>query len=167
MLTRSKLCFAARGCNRRWSRGRAGIRSCMRRPGMPCDFKVMADISRGGAIPDDLVRATAVSTLVVAGGASPDFFRDADARITALLPNGKHTVRQGQDHGAPADVVAPVAAEFLTVSSPEARSTPGLSGLWRTPPTGEPVANSGPKRRPHPRSRASRRASLVGVDVSA
>lgn len=88
---------------------------------MPYDFEVMGDISRGGAISDDLVRAIGVPTLVVAGGASPDFFRDTDARITALLPNGKHTVLQSQDHGAPADVVAPVVAEFLTVSSPEAR----------------------------------------------
>ena len=87
MLTRSSCPSLPRGCHRRGSRGWAGRRDP----------------------PDDLVRAIGVPTLVVAGGASPDFFRDADARLTALLPNGRHTVLQGGDHGAPADVVAPVA----------------------------------------------------------
>ena len=83
-------------------------------PTMPYDFEVMGDISRGGTIPEELVRAIGVPTLVIAGGASPDFFRDTAARIAGILPNGKLTVLDGQDHGAPADVVAPVVAEFLT-----------------------------------------------------
>jgi len=45
-------------------------------PTMPYDFEVMGDISRGGTIPEDLVRAISVPTLVIAGGASPDFFLD-------------------------------------------------------------------------------------------
>lgn len=83
-------------------------------PTMPYDFEVMGDISRGGTIPEDLVRAISIPTLVIAGGASPEFFRDTAARIADVLPNGKHTVLEGQDHGAPADVVAPVVVEFLT-----------------------------------------------------
>ncbi len=51
---------------------------------------------------------------MLAGGASPDFFRDTAARIAALLPDGKHTVLDGQDHGASAGVVAPVVAAFFT-----------------------------------------------------
>jgi pimeloyl-ACP methyl ester carboxylesterase len=90
-------------------------------PTMPYDFEVMGDISRGGTIPEDLVRAISIPTLVIAGGESPDFFRDAAARIVEVLPNGKHTVLERQDHGAPADVVAPVVSEFFTTRSPEAR----------------------------------------------
>jgi pimeloyl-ACP methyl ester carboxylesterase len=90
-------------------------------PTMPYDFEVMGDISRGGTIPEDLVRAISIPTLVIAGGASPDFFRDAAARIVEVLPNGKHTVLEGHDHGAPADVVAPVVSEVFTTRSPEAR----------------------------------------------
>ena len=134
-------------------------------PTMPYDFKVMGDISRG-AIADDLVRAIGVPTLVVAGGASLISFGTPTPDDSAPAERQAHRAA-GQDHGAPADVVAPVAAEFLPVSSPEARSTPDSSGLWRTPPTGEPVANVRSKASPHPRSRASRRASLVGVDVGA
>lgn len=88
---------------------------------MQYDFEVMGDVSRGGTIPEDLVRAISIPTLVLAGGASPDFFRDTTTRIAELIPRAKHTVLAGQDHGAPAEVVAPVVAAFLTASSPEGR----------------------------------------------
>ena len=88
-------------------------------PTMTYDFEVMGDSSRGGTIPEDLVRAIGIPTLVVAGGASPDFFRDTAARIAELLPNGEHVVLEGQGHGAPAEVVAPVVAAFLGLRSGE------------------------------------------------
>lgn len=81
-------------------------------PTMPYDLEVMGDFD-GGRIPEDVVRTVTVPTLVLAGGASPDFFRAATDRITALLPDGALRVIDGADHGAPADVVAPVVAEFL------------------------------------------------------
>jgi len=81
-------------------------------PTMPYDLAVMDDLG-GGTIPEDLVRAVTVPTLVIAGGASPDFFRDTADRLAALLPDGEHVVLDGQDHDAPAAVVAPVVAEFL------------------------------------------------------
>lgn len=86
-------------------------------PTMIYDFEVMDEFG-GGTIPEDLVRSIGVPTLVIAGGESPDFFRDTAARIAALLPNAKHVVLAGQDHGAPADAVAPVVAEFLFHASP-------------------------------------------------
>lgn len=89
-------------------------------PTMPYDFEVTGDVTRGCTIPEDLVRAISIPTRVLAGGASPDFFRDAAARIAEVLPNGKHTVLEGQDHGAPAEVVAPMVAEFFAAGSPEA-----------------------------------------------
>ena len=61
-------------------------------PTMIYDHEVMGDFDRGGTI--------------------PDFFRDTATRIAEVLPNGKHTVLEGQDHGAPADVVAPVVARL-------------------------------------------------------
>jgi pimeloyl-ACP methyl ester carboxylesterase len=81
-------------------------------PTMTYDFAVMGDFS-GGAIPEDLVRRIGIPTLVIAGGASPEFFRDTAARIAQVLPDAKLTVLERQDHGAPADVVAPVVAAFL------------------------------------------------------
>lgn len=81
-------------------------------PTMPYDFEVMGDI-HGGTIPEDLVRVITMPTLVISGGASPDFFRDTAARIAEVLPDGQHTTLEGQDHGAPAHVVAPVVAQFI------------------------------------------------------
>ncbi len=82
-------------------------------PTMAYDFAVMGDAERGGAIPEDVVRAVAVPTLVLAGGASPRFFRDAAQRIAELLPDGRCELLDGHDHGAPADAVAPAVGAFL------------------------------------------------------
>jgi hypothetical protein len=51
---------------------------------------------------------------VLAGATSPDFFREAADRLVELLPDGRLAVLDGHDHGAPAEVVAPVVAEFLS-----------------------------------------------------
>lgn len=87
-------------------------------PTMSHDFEVMGEITRGGAIPEHLVRAINIPTLVITGGASPDFFLKTAARIAEILPNGKHTVLKGQDHEAPADIVGPLVAEFFAGRSP-------------------------------------------------
>jgi pimeloyl-ACP methyl ester carboxylesterase len=79
---------------------------------MVYDHEVMGDFA-GGTIPEDLVRAIRIPTLVIAGGESPDFFREIASRIVELLPDGRLSILEGQDHGAPADVVAPVVAQFL------------------------------------------------------
>jgi len=76
------------------------------------DFEIMGD-NRGEGVPDDRVKAINVPTLVMCGSESPDFFGIVADRIAELLPNGKQTVLMGQDHGAAADVVAPVIAEYL------------------------------------------------------
>jgi pimeloyl-ACP methyl ester carboxylesterase len=115
-----KLFFAASGMPPEMAEGASSDPKMLAlAPTMPYDFEVMGDISRGGTIPEDLVRDITIPTLVLAGGASPDFFRDTATRIADLLPSGKHIVLEGQDHGAPADVVAPVVAEFLTTTSRE------------------------------------------------
>lgn len=90
-------------------------------PTMVYDFEIMGDTSQGGTIPEDLVRRISIPTLVVAGSASPEFFRDAAERLVRLLPHGTHAVLDGHDHGAPAEVVAPVVADFLAAAATAAR----------------------------------------------
>lgn len=85
-------------------------------PTMPYDLEVMGN-RHGGTIPTDLVAAIPVPTLVITGGASPDFFGDTATRLTDLLPNGQLAVLTDQDHSAPADVVAPVVMQFLIARS--------------------------------------------------
>lgn len=82
-------------------------------PTMPYDIAVMGEIDRGGAIPEDRVRSITIPTLLLAGGASADFFRDTAARLAELLPDATYIVLDGQDHGADPRVVAPVVAVFL------------------------------------------------------
>lgn len=89
-------------------------------PTMPYDFAIMGDAS-GSTIPEDLVRSIEIPTLVMAGGASEDFFRNTASRLVEILPNGQHVVLDGKDHSAPADAVAPVVADFFATSSMDAR----------------------------------------------
>jgi hypothetical protein len=63
---------------------------------------------------------------VIAGGASPAFFREAANRIEEILPNGRQVVLEGQDHAAPAVVIAPVVAEFLALGSWERGEAAGV-----------------------------------------
>ena len=85
-------------------------------PTMLYDYEVMGDFT-GGTIPTRLVRAIDAPTLVLAGGASLDFFRDTAMRIAELLPDGQYAVLDGQDHDADPAVVAPVVAEFVTAGA--------------------------------------------------
>lgn len=80
---------------------------------MTNDFEVMGEF-QGGGIPETLVASITVPTLVIAGSESPDFFRDTAERIEMLLPDGRLETLDGHDHGAAADVVAPVVFRFLT-----------------------------------------------------
>ena len=82
-------------------------------PTMNYDIEVMGEISNGGAIPERMVRSVSTPTLVIAGGASPEFFRATVDRLVELLPNATATVLEGQDHGAPADVVAAAVTPFV------------------------------------------------------
>ncbi len=82
---------------------------------MPYDFEVMGDFT-GGIVPEDLVRAVRMPTLVLAGGASPDFFRRTAERIVRLLPDGAEALLEDHDHDAPGEVVAPVVARFFAAA---------------------------------------------------
>jgi pimeloyl-ACP methyl ester carboxylesterase len=81
-------------------------------PTMAYDFEIMGD-DEGGTIPEDLIRAITVRTLVISGSASEEFFQETAARVTDLLPDAEHVVLAGQHHGAPAELVAPVVTDFL------------------------------------------------------
>ncbi|HEX6416892.1 MAG TPA: alpha/beta hydrolase [Acidimicrobiales bacterium] len=89
-------------------------------PTMLHDLEIMGDFE-GGTIPEDLARSVDVPTLVLAGGASPAFFRVTAVRLAQLLPDAAHAVLDGHDHGAPAEAVAPVVADFLAGRSPAVR----------------------------------------------
>ena len=82
-------------------------------PTMAYDSEVMGDISRGGTIPADLIGRVMPPTLVLCGGASPEWMIDVGRRLAEGLPNGRHCVLEGQEHVVPPEVLVPVLAEFF------------------------------------------------------
>jgi pimeloyl-ACP methyl ester carboxylesterase len=80
---------------------------------MAYDSEIMGDISRGGTLPDDLLDAVTVLTLVLVGGASHEWMIDVSRRLAEGLPNGRHCVLEGQEHVVPPDVLVPVLETFF------------------------------------------------------
>ena len=82
-------------------------------PTMAYDSAVMGDISRGGAVPIDLVGRVTTETLVLVGGASPEWMIDVGRQVAEALPNGQHRVLEGQERVVPPEVLVPVLADFF------------------------------------------------------
>jgi pimeloyl-ACP methyl ester carboxylesterase len=82
-------------------------------PTMAYDSEVMGDIGMGGAVPTDLASRVRSETLVLVGGASPEWMIDAARQVAAALPNGRYRVLEGQEHVVPPEILVPVLAEFL------------------------------------------------------
>jgi pimeloyl-ACP methyl ester carboxylesterase len=78
------------------------------------DYEVLGH----GAVPEDVVKAIRVPTLVMTGEKSMAFMRPAADRIAALVPQSQRKILEGQAHQAEAGVVVPVLVEFFTGSSP-------------------------------------------------
>jgi pimeloyl-ACP methyl ester carboxylesterase len=73
------------------------------------DYDVLGD----GQVPESVVEAITVPTLVMNGEKSMDFMHAAAARIANLAPNGRHTTIKGQAHGVTAEATVPVLTEFF------------------------------------------------------
>ncbi|GAA5021057.1 alpha/beta fold hydrolase [Actinopolymorpha pittospori] len=78
------------------------------------DSEVMGDISQGGTLPAEVAAAVCVPTLVISGGASPDWMIATGQRLADIIPDGRHRVLDGQGHVVPAEVLASVLEEFFT-----------------------------------------------------
>jgi len=69
-----------------------------------------------GVPADDLARIT-VPVLVLGGANSPGWFRQSVEATTAEIPGARLVMLEGQDHGAPPEVLTPVLTEFFLGSS--------------------------------------------------
>lgn len=81
-------------------------------PTLAYDSAVMDDAA-GGVLPAATAAAVTAPALVLAGGASPAWMRDAASRLAGLLPAGTYRSLDGQTHDVAPDVLAPVLGEFL------------------------------------------------------
>lgn len=76
---------------------------------LPYDAAIMGDYN----LPKASLTAVKAPTLVMHGGKTTPLLRDAAEDASALLPNGELRVLAGQTHNVPAEVLAPVLAEFF------------------------------------------------------
>jgi pimeloyl-ACP methyl ester carboxylesterase len=73
---------------------------------MPYDFEVMGEYN-GGGIPVEKAKVINCPTLLLAGGASPDFFQETAERLASMIPGARLETIEGQDHEAPPEAVTP------------------------------------------------------------
>ncbi len=67
----------------------------------------------GKPLPAEWAAQVTIPTLVIDGGNSSAQLRNAVAAVAALLPHAERRTLEGQGHGAPAEVLAPVLEEFF------------------------------------------------------
>jgi pimeloyl-ACP methyl ester carboxylesterase len=65
-----------------------------------------------GVPADELAKIT-MPVLVLGGGNSPDWFHQSVEATTAAIPGARLVMLEGQDHGAPPEVLTPVLTEFF------------------------------------------------------
>ena len=88
-----------------------------RRGGLPptlvYDGVIMGDTMSGRALSSEWAMSVTVPTLVMDGGVSPAWQRNAVRALADLLPHAQGRSLEGQDHDVAPEVLAPVLVEFF------------------------------------------------------
>ena len=80
---------------------------------LPYDNTIMEGLVSGAPLPADRWATVTVPTLVIDGGASPEWARNAVAALVDALPDGRRETLEGQTHQYDPELLAPVVREFL------------------------------------------------------
>src|SRR4051794_17651887 len=80
---------------------------------LPYDLAIVTPYQQGEPLPVGRYAGIGQDTLVIAGGKSPEYMRNAQAAVAAAVPNGRLETLPGQTHMVKAKVTAPVVARFL------------------------------------------------------
>jgi pimeloyl-ACP methyl ester carboxylesterase len=78
------------------------------------DGRMMGDAIAGSPEPLQRWESVTIPTLVMDGGASPDWQRNAVRALVDVLPNVRHRTLEGQGHGPADELLAPALIEFFT-----------------------------------------------------
>ncbi|WP_433268036.1 alpha/beta fold hydrolase [Actinosynnema sp. CS-041913] len=81
---------------------------------LPNDITLVREFQRGTPPPTDRWAGAKAPGLVIAGGKSPEYMRNAQAALARALPDAELKVLDGQTHMVKAKVTAPVLVDFLT-----------------------------------------------------
>jgi pimeloyl-ACP methyl ester carboxylesterase len=76
---------------------------------LPYELAVTGD----QGIPVDVLSKITVPVLVLGGANSPDWFHRTVRATTEAIPGARLVMLDGQDHGAPPEVIAPVLTDFF------------------------------------------------------
>ena len=77
------------------------------------DGTVMGDTMSGRPLQGDRWASVTMPTLVMDGGASPDWARNSARALAAVLPDARYRTIEGQTHGVTDEAIAPVLEEFF------------------------------------------------------
>jgi pimeloyl-ACP methyl ester carboxylesterase len=81
---------------------------------LPYDLTILGDDTGSGApLPRQRWASLTVPTLVIGGGKSPAWMRQAMQTLADVLPNARHRTLEGQTHIVKPKALAPVLAEFF------------------------------------------------------
>ncbi len=78
-------------------------------PTLAYDNEIMGD----GSLPEKLVASVTMPLLVIDGGASPPFMRNAAKAVSETAPRAQYRTLEGQTHEYDPDVLAPVLIGFF------------------------------------------------------
>lgn len=80
---------------------------------IPYDGIIMGDTMSGNPSTIRKYASVTVPTLVMVGGESPAFFHNGTQTLAGILPNARHRLFPGQNHGVADEVLVPVLVEFF------------------------------------------------------
>ena len=80
---------------------------------LPYDAAVMGDTMSGDAAPLGRWASVTAPTLVMDGGASPEWVHNAARVLADVLPNARRRTLEGQTHDVAPEVLAPALEEFF------------------------------------------------------
>lgn len=85
-------------------------------PTLPYDLTLLSPHQEGRPIPAGHFDAVRVPTLVLEGGKSPEWMRNAQRALADAVPGAEHRSLDGQTHMVKAKVVGPVLAEWFATA---------------------------------------------------
>ncbi|MFI6489704.1 alpha/beta fold hydrolase [Streptomyces sp. NPDC050564] len=88
-------------------------------PTLAYDNAAMGD----GLVPRDLLTSVTVPVLSVAGGASPEWLREAARAVADMVPEGSYRTLDGQTHMVDPQALAPLLTEFFVEATRHRRPT--------------------------------------------
>lgn len=81
---------------------------------LPYDLAIMGDGQRGNPLPEGKWSSITAPTLVIGGGKSPTWMRNAVSAVAAAVPDAKERTLEGQTHLVKPKALAPILTEFFS-----------------------------------------------------